>query len=366
MPRRTVWLIDKLVELGLTNSTFVFLHHLGTSIWDHRRYCNEDISTFTSRTNHDVRNRLDYIYQEIQHRGFSVPLPEGLLETLAHEATERYPMRGDSDVGHICRAPSHEKLTHLDSVVGSPRAGHLDEEILAAYMEGFFGYGNLNGDYWFIGMEEGGGNSFEEIERRLACWNERGRKTLEDLRQYHEAFGEQRWFLLRKIQPTWGRLIRILLSATGQPHEDQDVRSYQVDKLGRDADETCLMELMPLPSQSTDHWHYGSWSKLPDLQSRERYYAALAAPRLKKIKQLIAEYQPKVVVFYGRSYQKIWMAACPKGITFRSFQIADMEVSIADQRGSTYTLCAHPASRGSSNRYFDAVGRKIRDIANGP
>ena len=33
----------------------------------------------------------------------------------------------------------------------------LDDKLLESYMKTFFGYGNLHADYWFIGMEEGGG-----------------------------------------------------------------------------------------------------------------------------------------------------------------------------------------------------------------
>ncbi len=39
----------------------------------------------------------------------------------------------------------------------------LDDALLEAYMDGFYGYGNLAGPYWFIGMEEGGGDSLDRF-----------------------------------------------------------------------------------------------------------------------------------------------------------------------------------------------------------
>lgn len=48
----------------------------------------------------------------------------------------------------------------------------MNDVLLQQYMSKFAGYGNLDGDYWLVGMEEGGGNSIEEIERRINLWKE--------------------------------------------------------------------------------------------------------------------------------------------------------------------------------------------------
>jgi hypothetical protein len=39
-------------------------------------------------------------------------------------------------------------------------------------MRGFHGYGNLGAKYWFIGLEEGGGTSLDEVRLRLKTWDE--------------------------------------------------------------------------------------------------------------------------------------------------------------------------------------------------
>lgn len=60
---------------------------------------------------------------------------------------------------------------------------HFDDELLLAYMDGFYGYGNYQAPYWFVGMEEGGGDSSADVSSRLKIWNERGRQELEDLHE---------------------------------------------------------------------------------------------------------------------------------------------------------------------------------------
>jgi hypothetical protein len=113
----------------------------------------------------------------------------------------------------------------------------LNDLLLETFINTFYGYGNYQGDYWFIGMEERGGG-FEDINNRLNTWSSRGQHELEDVAKYHEAMGEFDLFGKKaKLQRTWGRLIRIILAATLQDfnNEDnnEDIRNYQRNELGR-------------------------------------------------------------------------------------------------------------------------------------
>ena len=56
---------------------------------------------------------------------------------------------------------------------------HLDESLVLDFCEVFFGYGSFKAPIWLVGMEEGGGESAEEIQRRLQIWDQRGRQNLE-------------------------------------------------------------------------------------------------------------------------------------------------------------------------------------------
>lgn len=93
----------------------------------------------------------------------------------------------------------------------------LDEQLLDTFANTFYGYGNEEADYWFVGMEEGGGNSYEEINCRLLTWKQRGQNELELVHTFHQdiGMGMEKFFQNPpKDQHTWSRLIRILLSAS--------------------------------------------------------------------------------------------------------------------------------------------------------
>jgi hypothetical protein len=47
----------------------------------------------------------------------------------------------------------------------------LNDQLLEAFMSGFYGFGNYQARYWFIGMEEGGGNKPDDIARQLDIWD---------------------------------------------------------------------------------------------------------------------------------------------------------------------------------------------------
>lgn len=49
----------------------------------------------------------------------------------------------------------------------------LNEDLLSDYMDSFLGYGNIQGSYWFVGMEEGGGKTCPEIAQRITQWENR-------------------------------------------------------------------------------------------------------------------------------------------------------------------------------------------------
>jgi hypothetical protein len=43
----------------------------------------------------------------------------------------------------------------------------MNDQLLAEYIRTFCGYGDYSGAWWLVGMEEGGGNTTEEIDTRL-------------------------------------------------------------------------------------------------------------------------------------------------------------------------------------------------------
>ncbi len=57
----------------------------------------------------------------------------------------------------------------------------FDDQLLQAYVDTFYGFGNYRGKYWFVGMVEGGGETFEEIENRIRGWARGGKNEIKDL-----------------------------------------------------------------------------------------------------------------------------------------------------------------------------------------
>ncbi len=153
----------------------------------------------------------------------------------------------------------------------------------------FQGYGNKEGKYWFLGMEEGGG-SLEELKERAALFSE-----VEDLYEAHDKLG--RAHTMERHVPTWRVMSKLIMALNGEPDwaEPQEARRYQADKLGRKDGETFLVELMPLPSPSTHEWPYESI--YPD---RDTYYQAVRPGRIAMLREELSKCSPEILICYGK------------------------------------------------------------------
>ena len=234
----------------------------------------------------------------------------------------------------------------------------LDDQLLQDFMDGFYGYGNYNAPYWFIGMEEGGGNSIEEINRRLMTWERRGRREVEDVADYHREFGISKyWEAKPPLEATWNKITRILLASKGAPPTTEDVRMYQRDHLGREGKETCLLELLPLPSPSTNHWLYADGSHLPTLADRQIYRDWLIPIRIKRLHARILEHRPPFVIFYGKTYLEHWQAIVG---AYPLLRVEDLDIYKAKDQDTLYIVTNHPVATGVTNAYFHAVGSILK------
>lgn len=61
------------------------------------------------------------------------------------------------------------------------------DKLIEASCERFFGYGPQTTRVWFIGIQQGGGHTTEEIIQRLRAWDSRGRPEVDDIVSYHRA-----------------------------------------------------------------------------------------------------------------------------------------------------------------------------------
>jgi len=256
----------------------------------------------------------------------------------------------------------------------------LDDSLLLSFMTSFFGYGNLNADYWFVGMEEAGGETAREVFDRVERWRELGKTTVVDNYDLHRSVkdsnGRPLAYLFEgrpPVQRTWRGLIRIYLAASGQPAEsNEDVRAVQLEDWGRSHSNTCLLELLPLPSPGTGVWHYGEWSSIDFLLDRETYKAKLTHLRVSLLKEMMLEYRPQFVIFYSMSSHYVHFWSEISGINFPNIapvvltRSEDGRTYVAKLMRSKSTLFVnsyHSTYRGLTNVYFDNLGYEMRQRA---
>jgi hypothetical protein len=233
----------------------------------------------------------------------------------------------------------------------------LNDKLLEAFMNGFYGFGNYQGRYWFIGMEEGGGNTLDAISRQLEIWDKWGRKELIDVAEYAREMNITRWYGdSPKLQPTWKHLIRIFLTAEGNPVDAETMRQYQKSLWGTEEGNTCLLELLPLPSISS--WLYREISTLPYLASRKTYREHVTPLRIAHLRNRIRQYQPKAVVLYGSGYDAHWKRIA--GID--SWEKSSEGVSFAVNNSTIFITSKHPVAHGATNEYFYSIGKLIKEL----
>jgi hypothetical protein len=233
----------------------------------------------------------------------------------------------------------------------------LTEILLREFINTFVGYGDFASDHWFIGMEEGGGGSLDEVSRRLAVWESHGKPVLEDVSRFHEELGMPEYFHEPvKLQRTWAQLCRVFLSSQELPDDVGAVRQFQKGHLGRENDSTRILELLPLPSPGTNRWFYPQWSTKDFLQTREDYMKKMIPLRIGKLRERIRIHKPTFVVCYGVGYSDYWgeIAGVP-------FQKNPSGFSWGENGKTLFVIMTHPVAQGVTNQYFRDIGVFLKD-----
>lgn len=235
----------------------------------------------------------------------------------------------------------------------------LDQNTLDTFMNTFMGYGDFNANTWFIGMEEGGGNSLKDVQTRIGTWAGRGGRILEDCAEYHHAIGAGHLFTppVRAAQRTWDWLIRAQLLSEGKAHDITASKVMQGERWLRSGSKTCGIELLPLPSPKTSVWHYNQFSNDPILHNRASYKAAMLPTRITAIKDAIDEHKPRNVVFYSKQYRAHWQQ-----IAGKDFVEVD-GLHIAQSGGTSFICTVHPTAQikgvGKKIAYWENIGMRL-------
>jgi hypothetical protein len=199
----------------------------------------------------------------------------------------------------------------------------------------WFGYGTWTAPYWFVGMEPGGEGDGASHE----SWERLGGGELIDCRAHHLDCDFTRSHGLDRppTQPTWRRLIQLLLSYMGESTDLDAVARYQRDRLGASGDETAIIELSARHAVNMD----------VDVARRQH-----RDERIALIGSRLREHAPSFVVFYGRSYQVEY-----ERVIGGPFGSGD-----AVWRGLTLcVLTPHPVAKsGPPPEFWTALGRAMR------
>ena len=156
----------------------------------------------------------------------------------------------------------------------------------------FRGYGNPNGRFWFVGMEEGGGD-IESLRIRADKFS-----NLEDLAESHQRFESHD---MSNLISTW-RIMSAIAGRIGGITDWWDpeyARNYQLNHLGRTNGETYLTEILPLPKRSLNDCPYSDIFDSP-----QDYFEQVYPTQLDSLRTEYAEADPKqqFVFCYGKKY----------------------------------------------------------------
>lgn len=206
----------------------------------------------------------------------------------------------------------------------------------------FIGFGRLDAEVWFLGMEEGGGGE-ENIRARQNF------KTIEDLEKAHKILGITKFHSGKRIiQRTWWGMCYIMLLLDGKVPNTENIRNYQADYLGRYQGNTFLCELMPIPKPNLGDWDYHEL--LPQFRSRQDYYEKVKPRRIKYLSNLISENNPKYIICYGKRYWQEY-----KGL-FLSLSFSGIEqFEIAHDRDKLILLTDHFTARTMNGKFENVV-----------
>ena len=227
---------------------------------------------------------------------------------------------------------------------------------LKQYIEHFYGYGNLNSSSWFIGLEEGGEGTVDDLLKRVSIWNSY-RTTTVCLKEFHEKLGIDSHFReAPKLQPYWAKIIKILLTIEGKDSTEENTRNYQREYLGRLNSNHALLELGAIPCKNIKNWGYSN-IEYEILASKEKYLNFVLNNRNKTLKSLIEKHKPKNIFFMGKSadYVAQWL-------NIHETEYQEIENFLFSQdAGTNFYICNHPNSHGITNDYFIKIGQHCKE-----
>jgi hypothetical protein len=268
----------------------------------------------------------------------------------------------------------------------------IKEEALKHWIDNFYGYGSWYARFWFIGHEEPGGETPEEVADKLDYFQKAHVQTDQELCDIRELYKHVavRWdgpkaslfnnlyeyrFDKNAMQHSiWKNLIDFTngYKQTKVP----DLLAYQRHQfLSSSSNNEALIQLYPLPGPLSHAWYY-SWLELPQLsflKSRSLYQNHVYEDRMHTILSNMSTYKPEVVLMYGmdniNTLKKSIQESFP-GAKFKMIKAAKQQIPQhhrADINGTTILITTQvPALR--HNRIetgfdWEEFGRSVKSRA---
>lgn len=220
-------------------------------------------------------------------------------------------------------------------------------------MNNFFGYGNFNGKYWFIGQEENGDSEYMDSIRLK--WN-----GIDEIMDICESNPNSEYLKPgARLVPTWRRLIRILLSYILYENENKElnidneiIREIQISCFGRKSSQICSLNRSPIPRPPRSARNIIENCNINSNISE----------RIDKIVKIIKNKNKFIefVIFYGwKDSDLIIEKFKSEKIEFNKDKKAEgKEFWWGTLNNSIIIICNHAAI--STNKYFEEIGKFTR------
>lgn len=195
----------------------------------------------------------------------------------------------------------------------------IEEKALKHWIENFYGYGSWQATMWFIALEEGGGDTPEEVAEKsnyfYGTQTPTAQPALCDVREMYRhvsvswdgpkanLFGDLYDFRFGDNALLHGVWKNLIAFEHGYRHKDvPELLDYQKNLFASPSlRNESLIRLYPLPSPHNHAWYY-SWLNMPQLdflKRRELYQEHVYQTRIQTILSNINTYRPEVVLMYG-------------------------------------------------------------------
>lgn len=225
-------------------------------------------------------------------------------------------------------------------------------------IKNFWGYGNLHGDVWFVGMEEGYNDQNESLEERLKATA--GAQVFDVYESLKVDPGHVFWFEDgAPTQATYRRIIYIYLYAkNGVEPTIEDIRQFQIQELGRSHANHALLELMPLPSKSIrpKDWIYTDFG-IEGLSSRREYLNVYKPQRVQALHALIRKHKPKMVLFYSLLYLKDWESVVGSPLD----EILPRKLYTKKNDDTLYVVVPHSVARSMTKDNWAEIAQAVSE-----